>query len=206
MDDDVGYGVIRVTRDEKWKPFNLVNLVFNTLLAFAVRVGRRAAAPGARQDLQGPRRPCRDDGARARVRRQGRPTGGQGLRGLSGADVTVALGDLPFDGEGQRGRQRDPQRVVQRRHLLRPFPRRRREVHQDRHGRRIQGPVVSASDARQCQLRERSGAALHERQPVPPDRAPPVPGSAQQPALRDLVPGPSGCATSTTCPTPRVRS
>ena len=32
-------------------------------------------------------------------------------------------------------------------------------------------------------------AALHERQPVPPDRAPPVPGSAQQPAPRDLDPG-----------------
>ena len=58
MDDDVGYGVIRVTRDAKWKPFNLYgNLLFNTLLAHRLRVGRRAAAPGARQDLQGPRRP-----------------------------------------------------------------------------------------------------------------------------------------------------
>ena len=34
MDDDVGYGVIRVTRDARWKPFNLYgNLCFNTLLA-----------------------------------------------------------------------------------------------------------------------------------------------------------------------------
>ena len=31
MDDDVGYGVIRVTRDQRWKPFNVVgNLLFNT--------------------------------------------------------------------------------------------------------------------------------------------------------------------------------
>jgi len=33
MDDDVGYGVLRVTRDQRWKPFNLFNLGFNALLA-----------------------------------------------------------------------------------------------------------------------------------------------------------------------------
>ena len=33
MDDDVGYGLLRVTRDQKWKPHNLLNLVFNTMLA-----------------------------------------------------------------------------------------------------------------------------------------------------------------------------
>ncbi|MGK2870619.1 MAG: fatty acid desaturase family protein [Mycobacterium sp.] len=33
MDDDVGYGVIRVTRDARWKPMNLGNLFYNTLLA-----------------------------------------------------------------------------------------------------------------------------------------------------------------------------
>ena len=33
MDDDVGYGVLRVTRDTRWKPFNLLNLFFNALLA-----------------------------------------------------------------------------------------------------------------------------------------------------------------------------
>ena len=58
-----------------------------------VRVGRRPAAPGARQDLQGPRRPRRHAEARARVRRQGRPSGGQGLHRLPGADVAVARCD-----------------------------------------------------------------------------------------------------------------
>ncbi|CAJ1584787.1 fatty acid desaturase [[Mycobacterium] wendilense] len=33
MDDDVGFGLIRVTRDQKWTPSNLFNLVYNTLLA-----------------------------------------------------------------------------------------------------------------------------------------------------------------------------
>ncbi|MDA4107130.1 fatty acid desaturase family protein [Mycolicibacterium holsaticum] len=33
MDDDVGYGLLRVTRDQKWKPHNAFNLLFNTMLA-----------------------------------------------------------------------------------------------------------------------------------------------------------------------------
>ncbi len=33
MDDDVGYGMLRVTRDQRWKPFNSLNIVFNTMLA-----------------------------------------------------------------------------------------------------------------------------------------------------------------------------
>src|SRR3978361_317819 len=38
MDDDVGYGVIRVTRDAKWKPFNLYgNVLFNLLLAIGLQ-------------------------------------------------------------------------------------------------------------------------------------------------------------------------
>ncbi len=39
MDDDVGYGLLRVTRDQKWKPFNLGNLLYNTLLALAFEWG-----------------------------------------------------------------------------------------------------------------------------------------------------------------------
>ena len=33
MDDDVGYGVLRVTRDERWKPRNVLNLPINAVLA-----------------------------------------------------------------------------------------------------------------------------------------------------------------------------
>jgi linoleoyl-CoA desaturase len=33
MDDDVGYGLLRVTRDQKWKRHNVFNLFFNTMLA-----------------------------------------------------------------------------------------------------------------------------------------------------------------------------
>src|SRR4029078_10738972 len=39
MDYDVGYGLLRVTRDEKWKPFNLGNLLYNTMLALGFEWG-----------------------------------------------------------------------------------------------------------------------------------------------------------------------
>ncbi|CAN5495342.1 fatty acid desaturase [soil metagenome] len=39
MDDDVGYGLIRVTRDQKWSPFNLGNLLYNTVLAIGFEWG-----------------------------------------------------------------------------------------------------------------------------------------------------------------------
>jgi linoleoyl-CoA desaturase len=39
MDDDVGYGTLRVTRDQRWKPFNLGNLLYNTILALGFEWG-----------------------------------------------------------------------------------------------------------------------------------------------------------------------
>lgn len=39
MDDDIGYGVLRVTRDQKWKPFNLGNPVYNLLLQLVFQYG-----------------------------------------------------------------------------------------------------------------------------------------------------------------------
>jgi len=39
MDDDVGYGILRVTRDEPWRPYNVGNLLFNTVLAVGFEWG-----------------------------------------------------------------------------------------------------------------------------------------------------------------------
>jgi fatty acid desaturase len=39
MDADVGFGMLRVTRDHRWKRYNLFNLVFNALLAVAFEWG-----------------------------------------------------------------------------------------------------------------------------------------------------------------------
>ena len=39
MDDDIGYGLLRVTRDQRWMPFYLGNLVYNTILSVAFEYG-----------------------------------------------------------------------------------------------------------------------------------------------------------------------
>ncbi|MCV7178150.1 fatty acid desaturase, partial [Mycolicibacterium sphagni] len=39
MDHDVGYGVLRVTRDQGWIPLNLANLLFSSILAFGFEWG-----------------------------------------------------------------------------------------------------------------------------------------------------------------------
>ena len=39
MDDDVGYGVLRVTRDQRWTPLNLGNLLYNSVLAIGFEWG-----------------------------------------------------------------------------------------------------------------------------------------------------------------------
>ncbi|PXX68998.1 linoleoyl-CoA desaturase [Nocardia tenerifensis] len=39
MDDDIGYGLLRVTRDQRWKPFNLGNPVYNLVLQLLFEYG-----------------------------------------------------------------------------------------------------------------------------------------------------------------------
>ncbi|NUS43938.1 MAG: fatty acid desaturase [Mycobacteriaceae bacterium] len=39
MDDDIGYGLLRVTRDQRWRPFNLGNPVYNLLLQLSFEYG-----------------------------------------------------------------------------------------------------------------------------------------------------------------------
>jgi NADPH-dependent stearoyl-CoA 9-desaturase len=39
MDDDVGYTILRVTRDQPWEPFNIGNLLFNAILALGFEWG-----------------------------------------------------------------------------------------------------------------------------------------------------------------------
>jgi fatty acid desaturase len=52
MDDDVGYGVLRVTRDEPWQPGHLLNLPINTMLALGFEWGIGLQHLEARQMLQ----------------------------------------------------------------------------------------------------------------------------------------------------------
>ena len=39
MDDDVGYGMLRVTRDQRWKKYNALNVMWNTILMLGFEWG-----------------------------------------------------------------------------------------------------------------------------------------------------------------------
>ena len=61
MDDDIGYGLLRVTRDQRWRPFYLGNLVYNTLLAVFfeygvaaqhLELGKKRKTPEAKAELK----------------------------------------------------------------------------------------------------------------------------------------------------------
>jgi linoleoyl-CoA desaturase len=39
MDDDVGYFILRVTRDQPWQRFNVGNVAFNAILALGFEWG-----------------------------------------------------------------------------------------------------------------------------------------------------------------------
>ena len=93
MDDDVGYGVLRVTRDEPWKPRNSLNLPINTMLALGFEWGIGLQHLEARQMLQPETRAA----TVVRLREfgnQSRTPAGQGLPGLPGADRAVAAGGV----------------------------------------------------------------------------------------------------------------
>ena len=84
-DNDIGYGILRMAREQKWSPFNLGQPVYNALLAGALPVGRRPARPRHRGDPQGQEGPEGDEAPAAPDRAQGPQPGAQGLRRLPGA-------------------------------------------------------------------------------------------------------------------------
>ncbi|MBY4128749.1 fatty acid desaturase [Rhodococcus fascians] len=54
MDDDIGFGILRMTRDEPWKPINLVQPLANIVLATTFEWGIALHDLDAQKELDGP--------------------------------------------------------------------------------------------------------------------------------------------------------
>ena len=193
MDDDVGYGVIRVTRDQRWKPFNLYgNLLFNTLLAIGFEWG-----VGLQHLELGKISKGRDDrkATLVRVREFGVKAGHQVAKDYVAYPALTSLSPgATFKSTLKANAVANVIRNVWANAVIfcGHFP--------DGAEKFTKTDMVGETKG-QWYLRQMLGsanfeggpaAAVHERQPVPPDRAPPVPGPAEQPAARDLGAGQAG--------------
>jgi linoleoyl-CoA desaturase len=88
MDDDVGFGTLRVTRDQRWKRYNTLNLLFNAMMAIGfewgialhhLEIGRVAKGKIDR------------DTARARFREAGAKVGSQAFKDYVAVPALTAL-------------------------------------------------------------------------------------------------------------------
>ena len=179
----------------------------NTLLALlfqwgwpcSTRAGPQAQDPEAKAEL---RRDLAEVGAKA-GRRVARTTW---CTWRSSATTGTKVGRRrPSPGRhGECDGQCHPQCVDQRGHLLRHFPTAPRSSPSRTSTRdQVSGTCGRCSAA---PTPVRSGAGVYERQPFVPDRAPYLPGPAEQPARRDLRAGAGTLRQVMTCPTPPARS
>ena len=149
---DVGYEIMRIDPRQPWHPVYLLAAALQPAADGSVRVGRRRPRPRLRGDPQGHEAQGAAARRAARDRPEGAPPDGQGLRRLPAAQRPA----LEEDPDGQPHRERRPQRVVARDHLLRPLPRPGVHVHRGGgRGRDARRAGTSAS----CSARPTSRAA-----------------------------------------------
>ena len=181
MDRDIGYGILRMSEDQKWRPYFLGNPIYAFLLMVLFQYGV------ALHELETERiRAGEITLADKREVLEGiwRKTKRQTLKDyvafplLAGPVRAVRVRRQP-------DRQPDAQRVVVHDHLLRPLPRGRPGVlHRGDQGRDARH-VVLPPDPRLGKPDRRQAVSHPVRQPVVPDRAPPVPRHPGAPPRRD---------------------
>ena len=184
-DRDVGYTMFRMSDDQRVGEASSAAAALQRAARAGLRLGDRALRPRARR---GAGRQQVTPGAGRRHPRdgqEGREAVRQGLRAVA---VAVRTGGAA-DPARQRHRQRRAQRLVAHDHLLRPLPRRRRDLHRGPDRGREPRRLVSPPAAGLGQHRGLAAVPHHDRQPVPPDRAPSVPRPAEQPVRRDRAEG-----------------
>ncbi len=173
VDDDLGFGIMRVTRDQEWRPSALAQPLRAVLLALAFEWGVALHGLYSVQEREttDAGKTCPQNGADPQDGSPGR----QGLCSVSRVESpTVA----PHPG-GQRDCQRAAQCVGVCGHCLRSLHRRGGKVHPGSAGGRDEARVVSAANAGHRELPGRDGNGVHEWKSLLPNRTPPLPRSAE---------------------------
>jgi len=183
-DLDLGYGIMRVDEDQRWKPFYLIQPLTNFVNACIFQYGIAGYDLQIGRYLKGK---TEEDVFRSQAKDVLAKIGQQALKDyvlhplLSGPSA-------PHHPHCQPNRQSGPQPVDTFGHHVRTLPRGSADLRKDLDRRRDPRPVVPTTDARLGQHIGKSVLALHDRQPVVPDRTPSVPRPAQQPLPGDRAP------------------
>ena len=184
-DHDLGYGIMRVDENQKWMPFYLAQPLWNFINACVFQYGIAAYDLQIGKYLKG--RTDKDE-----FRRQGKRVLAK-IRKHADARLRAAPAAVgPVGGDHvdrEPDRQPGPQPVDALGDHVRALPRGRADLREDLDRRRDPRRVVPAPDARLGQHLRKCPHALHDWQPVLPDRAPPVPRPAQQPLPGDRAQG-----------------
>jgi hypothetical protein len=155
MDNDIGYGVIRIDPNKPWERWNLAQpLIFVTLATlFEYGVGfhdlESDVSDGEKAHLR-----ARSSRSCWRAAARSVEQVGQGLRGLSARSLSrSACPPAVCGGDGQPRRERRAEPVVVRRDLLWTLPRRRRDLSRRLRRERDARAVVPPAGPRLGELR-----------------------------------------------------
>ena len=181
LDDDIGYGIMRLTRDQRWERWMIGNPVYNFLLGTLFEWGVAAHGLETTKYRKGEKSMAE---VKKDLRIIGKKVGKQVGKdyivfpALTGRNWKHTLG---ANAVANLIRNYWSYMVIFCGHFPDGAEKFTREEYEDGDPRR----VVPAADARLGQLPCRPADGVHERQPVLPDRAPPLPRPAQQPIRRN---------------------
>ena len=117
-DRDIGYGILRMDEDQKWRPYYLGNPVYAFLLMTFFEWGVLLHDLEVENIMSGERTWEDTKHLHRGMIRKVRQPDAQGLRAVPAADRAV----LPADPRRQRDREPGPQHLDVQHHLLRPLP------------------------------------------------------------------------------------
>ena len=197
-DNDIGYGILRMAREQKWHPFNLGQPVYNALLASLFQWGVALHDLDIEAIRKGEKDPKEMKRQLAQIGRKVPQPDRQGLRRLPGADRPGVRADgCTANATANLTRNLWSYMIIFCGH----FPDGALHFTEEE---------LEDETRAEWYLRQMLGSAnftggplLHimSRQPRLPDRAPPVPRPAEQPLRGDQRQGARRCATSTASPT-----
>ena len=178
-DPDIGYGLLRMSGEQRWKPFYLGQPLYALLLALLFEWGI------AIQELELGKfftKKGHIEHVRPQLRRTGKKIAAQVRKDYLMWPLLGVVLTLPFtlSSDGQCGGVFAAQFVDLSDHFLRPLSGRCLRLHQAASGERNARRLVCAAAARVVQHPWRQTLSCALRQPVASDRASPVPRPAKQ--------------------------